>query len=175
MKMMRIMVKNAIKIVLFVEGLILLTRLYSFEAFINTQVAAATAFFVIVGASFGYRSMVNKKLQSGEYEDQRDLLDTIDDPHELYDEKEINGSAPEDLDLKAIVKEEKAKIKTFSLKSAKHGAKGSFSVVRLVAYVVLVLGFIALKNNQLLHLEFYLPALLIGIVGGSLVVKETLS
>ena len=55
------------------------------------------------------------------------------------------------------------------------GAKGSFSILRIVPYVLLVLGFIALKNNDLLQLEYYLPSLLIGIVTGAIVSKEILA
>lgn len=118
--------------------------------------------------------MVNKDIESGKYEDKRDLLDEIDDKYELYDDEPINEAPPEELDLKAIVKEERAKIKTFSLSSMKYGTKGGFSLLRLVPYIFLVLGFIALKNNEILHLGFYLPSLAFGIVIGSLISKETI-
>jgi hypothetical protein len=68
--------------------------------------------------------------------------------------------------------EEKAKIKTFSLSSIKHGARGSVSLFRLLPYLFLILGFIALKNNEVLDLSFYLPSLMIGIVVGYLASKE---
>ncbi|HIP19794.1 MAG TPA: hypothetical protein EYG70_01570 [Sulfurimonas sp.] len=116
--------------------------------------------------------MVITKVDAEVYEDERDLLDTIEDPHGLYDEEDINEAPAEELDLKTIVKEEKAKIKTFSVKSMKHGARGSVSVFRIVPYIFLVLGFIALENNNLLDLSAYLPSLFIGIVVGSLVSKE---
>ncbi|RUM64619.1 MAG: hypothetical protein DSZ04_01950 [Sulfurimonas sp.] len=116
--------------------------------------------------------MVITKVDSETYESDRDLLDTIEDPHGLYDEESINEAPPEELDLKTIVKEEKSKIKTFSVKSIKHGIRGSVSAFRIVPYIFLVLGFIAMKNNSLLDLNVYLPSLLIGIVAGSLVAKE---
>ncbi|HIC13401.1 MAG TPA: hypothetical protein EYO75_08565 [Sulfurimonas sp.] len=116
--------------------------------------------------------MVITKVDSETYEDDRDLLDTIEDPHGLYDDEPINEAPPEELDLKTIVKEEKAKIKTFSVSSIKHGVRGSVSMYRIVPYIFLVLGFIALKNNNILDLSVYLPFLLIGIVVGSFVSKE---
>ncbi|MDF1877926.1 hypothetical protein JHD47_08875 [Sulfurimonas sp. SAG-AH-194-L11] len=132
--------------------------------------------------------MITTKVDAEAYEDERDLLDTIEDPHGLYDkvndevregalgyEEHINEAPTEELDLKTIVKEEKAKIKTFSVKSMKHGARGSVSVFRIVPYIFLVLGFIALQNNHLLDLSAYLPSLLIGIVIGTLVSKEIAS
>ena len=165
--MMMIILKKTIKIFLFVEVAIGATYLYSSVAFANIQVAFLSAFFVIIGSAFAYKRMLSSQLASKNYEEQRDLLDSIEDPHELYEE--VNETPTEELDLKEIVKEEKAKIKTFSLKSIKHGAKGSISAFRLVPYIFLILGFIALKNNELLNLAYYLPALLVGIVTASLV------
>ena len=170
--MMRIMVKKSIKIVGITELIVLLFYFYSFEVFINVQVAFLSSFFVILGASFAYKKMVQTQVEADNFEDKRDLLDDIEDPHELYDDQPINDAPVEELDLKAIVKEEKAKIKTLSIKSMKHGAKGSVSLFRLLPYLFLVLGFIALKNNELLDIAIYLPSLLIGIVVGSVASKE---
>lgn len=165
--------KKAISIFLAVEIVIFATYFYSQKLFLNSEVAFLSAFLIILGSSFAYRKMIHSKIDSGEYEEDRDLLDTIDDPHELYEE--INEAPVEELDLKQIVKEEKAKIKTLSLKNAKHGIRGSFAMMRLIPYIFLVLGFIALKNNNMLDLVYYLPALLIGIVAGSLVSREVLA
>lgn len=171
--MMRIMVKKAISIVFIVEILILAISIFSLEIFTNVQVAFLSSFLVIVGSSLAYSKMVVGKIESENFEDDRDILDEIDDPYELYSEDEIDKNIPiEDLDFKAIVKEEKAKIKTFSFSSIKHGAKGSVSVYRIVPYIFLILGFIALKNNEILNLAYYLPSLLIGIVLGSILSKE---
>lgn len=167
--------KKLISILGVAEGIILTTSLYSKALFANVQVASLSSFLVIVGASFAYKRMVDSKVTSETYEDDRDLLDEIEDPHELYDNEPINEAPVEELSLKEIVKEEKAKIKTFSLKSMKHGARGSVSAFRIVPYVFLILGFIALKNNEVLDLSFYLPSLLVGIIAGSLVSKEIAS
>lgn len=175
MKMMRTMVKKAISIFVVAQIVIFATYLISQAAFTNTEVAFMSAFLIILGSSFAYRKMVDKQVENESYEDKRDLLDEIEDPHELYDDKPLNMAPAEELDLKQIVKEEKAKIKTFSLKSAKHGAKGSVSAFRLVPYVLLVLGFIALKNNNVLDLWFYLPSLAFGIIIGSVCSRELLA
>ena len=166
------MVQRAIKSFLVAEGLVLCSALYSQTLYANAQVAFLSSFLVIVGSSFAYKKMVDTKVNAEEYESERDLLDSIEDPHELYDDVPLNEAPVEELDLKAIVKEEKAKIKTFSFKSIKHGVRGSVSLFRIVPYIFLILGFIALKNNDLLDLGFYLPSLLIGIIAGSLVSKE---
>ena len=163
---------RVIRPVLIAEALVLGSYFYSSSVFANIQVAFISSLLIIVGSSIAYRGMIQNQISTETYEDKRDLLDEIEDPHELYDSEPINDAPVEELDLKAIVKEERAKIKTFSLASIKHGARGSVSLFRLVPYLFLVLGFIALKNNEILHLGFYLPSLLIGIVVGSLVSKE---
>jgi len=165
--MMRTTVKKAISVFLGVEILIFITYFYSQKIFLNIEIAFLSAFLIILGSSFAYRKMIHSKIDSGEYEEDRDVLDIIDDPHELYEDTEINDAPAEELDLKQIVKEEKAKIKTLSLKNVKYGIRGSFAMMRLVPYILLVLGFIALKNNNVLDLVYYLPALLIGIVVGT--------
>jgi len=167
--MMRTTVKKAISIFFGVQILIFLIYFYSQKIFLNIEVAFLSAFLIILGSSFAYQRMIHNKLDTNQYEDDRDPLDNIDDPYELYDKVEINNAPAEELDLKQIVKEEKAKIKTLSLNSAKHGVRGSFSIARLVPYILLVLGFIALKNNNVLELSFYLPSLLIGIVAGAII------
>jgi len=164
--------KRITSILVFSEALVLSCAFYSKVFYINAQVAYLSSLFVIIGASLAYKKMVITKVDSKTYESDRDLLDTIEDPHGLYEEDSINEAPAEELDLKTIVKEEKAKIKTFSIKSMKHGVRGSVSVFRIVPYIFLVLGFIALKNNNILELSVYLPSLLIGIVAGSLVSKE---
>ena len=164
--------KKAIRIIVSAEAIITTTSLISFSFYINLQVAFLSSLFIIIGSTYAYRKMVQNQVKSEEYEDKRDLLDEIEDPHELYDDEPINDAPVEELDLKQIVKEEKAKIKTFSINSMKHGVRGSTSLLRLVPYVFLVLGFIALENNQVLDIAIYLPSLLLGIVVGSITSKD---
>jgi len=161
-------VKKAISLILIVELIIIATQFISFEFYINLQVAFASSLLVILGASYAYKRMVSTHIEADLVNENRDLLDTIEDPHELYEENSINNAPVEELDLKQIVKEEKAKIKTLSIKSMKHGVRGSVSFFRIVPYVFLVLGFIALKNNELLNIAVYLPSLLVGIIVGSI-------
>jgi hypothetical protein len=154
------------------ELIVISSLSHSSAVYMNVQMAFLSSLFVILGTSYAYRSMVLKKVDANEFEDKRDLLDAIEDPHELYDESKINNTPAEDLDLKAIVKEERAKIKTFNASSLKYGARGAASFFRLVPYAFLVLGFIALENNGLLDIAIYLPSLLLGIIVGSVSAKE---
>jgi len=164
---MRIMVIQSIKIFISLELIALLSWLYSFELYINIQVAFVSSFFIILGSSFAHKRVIDQKIEAHEVDPtQRELLERIEDPHELYEEIEEKPLDPQEQDFKTIIKEEKAKIKTFDLKSAGLGAKATLSFFRLIPYLLLILGFIALQNSALLNLLFYLPALLLGIIGG---------
>ncbi len=168
-----IMVKKSIKIFMIVELVILLTNFISFALYMNVQIAFLSSFFIIVGSSYAYKRMVDTKIKADMVEDKRDFLDEMEDPHGLYEDFEINDAPADELDLKAIVQEERKKIKTFSPNSIKQGLKGGMSFLRLVPYLFLVLGFIALKNNDLLDIMIYLPSLLVGIVVGHSISKNS--
>lgn len=166
------LVLKSFKLFLGVELLILGILLFSFGAFINIEVAFLSSFLIIMGSSYTYAKMVDNTITSDSFEEQRDLLDKIEDPYELYDENEKQVALGDDVDFKAIVAEEKKKIKTFNSQGIKYGTKGGFSLFRLLPYLFLILGFIALKNNNLLDLWFYMPSLFLGIVVGYLVSKR---
>jgi hypothetical protein len=169
------MVKKTISLLFLWELLIVATWFISFEFYINFQVAFLSAAFILFGSIFAYKKMINTQIENNTLvNEKRDLLDEIEDPYELYDDTPPNEAPYEELDLREIVKEEKKKIKTFSLSSAKHGVKGGLSAFRLVPYVFLVLGFIALKNNELLNVPVYLGALLPGMIAGYMSAKEML-
>lgn len=170
--MMRILVQKIIKLIVVAEFFILLFLLISFEAYINMQVAFLSAFIVMIGSSYAYQKMVQQNAVCHHYEES-DLLAKIDDPHGLYEE-EVEHE-PQELTsqkIKEILLDEKKKIKTLSIESLKYGSKATLSLYRIGGYLFLVLAFIALNNNQLLQLAYYLPALLIGIVVGYLVVSS---
>ncbi|MDO9266128.1 MAG: hypothetical protein Q7U00_03500 [Sulfurimonas sp.] len=164
--------KKTIKIIGVVELLILSTTLISFNFFINLQVAFLSSFFIIAGSAYAYKKMINSGIALENIDEKKDILDEIEDPYELYDETPINETPADELDLKAIVIEEKKKIKILNLKEIKKGSKAGISLYRLVPYLFLILGFIALKNNELLDISIYLPSLLIGIIVGYFVSKD---
>lgn len=171
-KMKKIIVKKTIKNLLVFEFLILVTTLISFSFFINMQIAALSSFLIIAGSSYAYKKMINTQVELEGVTPERDFLDEIEDPYELYDETPINEAPFEELDLKAIVKEEKKRIKILNIADIKKGSKASVSLFRLAPYLFLILGFIVLKNNELLDIKIYLPSLLIGIVAGYLISRE---
>ncbi len=155
-----------------VQSFIFLTYIISFEFYINLQIAALSSFFIIAGSAYAYKKMVKNQVALENIDEKKDILDEIEDPHELYEDFEIDNIASDELDIKAIVKEEKKKIKILNIKDIKKGSKAGVSLFRLVPYLFLILGFIALKNNDLLDISVYLPSLLVGIVAGYFFAKE---
>lgn len=170
--MKRIVVKKAIKIFVAVEFLILSSSIISYSFFINFQIAYLSSFFIILGSAYAYKNMVKTQSEIENIGEKREFLDEIEDPYELYDETPINNMSADELDLKAIVKEEKKKIKILNIKDIKKGSRAGLSLYRLVPYLFLILGFIALKNNEVLDISVYLPSLLVGIIIGYISSKD---
>ncbi len=171
MRMKRTTVAEKFKYLALFEVVIALSYFVSRSVFLNLQVAFLSSFFVIVASGFTHKKLVKNRLKNGIYEDDRDLLEKIDDPHGLFEEEEETPNE-EEVDFKEIVKEEKKRVKPLNAQHIKTGLRTSFSLYRLGAYLFLVMGFIALKNNAVLNLGVYLPSLALGIVAGYLFLKE---
>lgn len=164
--------KKSIKLLIISELMIIATNIISFEFFINVEVAFLSSFFIIVGSMLAYKKLVNTQIAIKNINEKRDALDEIEDPHELYDDALVVEVPVEELDLKTIVQEEKKKIKILNFGDIKKGSSAGFSPFRVVPYIFLILGFISLKNHELLNIMIYLPSLLFGIVIGHISSKS---
>lgn len=135
---------------------------FGFDVVLNLQVAFFSSFFIVLGSFFGYRKNILK--QSEEYsiksENERDTIDAIDDKFDLYGE--INENELSDEEVKEIIKEERKKqnIKD-SLTNTMKSFSSATSIYRISGYVLLVIGFFFLNNNQLLIPIAYLLGFLI--------------
>ena len=81
----------------------------------------------------------------------RDKVDEIDDPFDLYSE-EMEPIPEEELTpekIKEIIKEEKSKVKKNSFKNTVFSAGGFVSIYRVLGYGFLIFGFFALNNNKI--------------------------
>lgn len=172
--------KRTIKLFIFSEVAIFALWFYSYAFFINFQIAFISSVLILLGSTYSYKQLVERRVASEDRPDDTDLIDKIDDPFDLYSE-EISSEAvaDEDVDLKAVVKEEKKRLKeekkTFT--NTAKSAPALVSIFRVVPYLFLVLGFIGLKNNELLSLVPFLVGLAVGIIvglfmGRSLFIKE---
>jgi len=132
---------------------------------LNTQVAFFSSLLITIASFLSYKRNVQNRLsnldlskeQKGE---DRDKVDEIDDPFDLYSEyEEIPEEELTPEKIKEIINDEKSKVKKNSLKNTVFSAGGFVSIYRVIGYGALILGFFALNNNKI-----FLPiAFLIGL------------
>lgn len=123
---------------------------------LNTQVAFVGSLLVTLASFLSYRKNVNNRLANYETPDNvlssqdRDKVDEIDDPFDLYTEyEEIPEEELTPEKIKEIIKDEKSKVKKNSFKNTIFSAGGFVSIYRVLGYGSLVFGFFALNNNKL--------------------------
>jgi len=155
--------RNAIVALLIVDAIIVIFCLFSTNHLwlINTQIAFVSSSMVMFGSMLSYRSMVEGRLNMGAIpDDERDTLDVLEDPYDLYDEeiKEDDNKT-----LQEVVKEERKNLKKNrrSFWQVTKDSKASLSFYRLGGYLVLIFGFFYLNNNKILDISSYLVALFI--------------
>jgi hypothetical protein len=156
--------KSAIIALIVVDFFIIaLTFLFGEEHWlINTQMGFIPSAFVMLGSMLSYQSMVQGRLNVGAIpDDERDTLDKVEDPYDLYDD-EIKKN-DEEKTLVEVVKEERQNLKKSrrSVWQTTKDSKASFSFYRLSSYLVLIFGFFYLNNNHLLEIPIYLASLAI--------------
>lgn len=123
---------------------------------LNTQVAFFSSLFVTIATFLSYRRNVQKRISNLDASEiaktqDRDKIDQIDDPFDLYSE-EVEQIPEEELTpekIKEIIKDEKSKVKRNSLKNTIFSAGGFVSFYRIAGYGSLILGFFALNNNKI--------------------------
>jgi len=152
------------------QALLLLLWPVSFDLFINVEVAFFSAFLIILGSMYSYARLVSRRLEHYEAQDDKDAVEKIDDPYDLYDDEETPAQNVEEIDLKAVIREEKRRIRaTGATRNAVKSAPATASLFRLVPYAFLVLGFLGLNNNAILLLGPYLSGLAVGIIAGFMI------
>jgi len=121
----------------------------------TSQIGFFSSALIISASMMSYRKMVERGIELNDgvaIDDDRDELDKIDDPHNLYDE---------DKSLEEVVKEEREELKSRkrSVREVIKDSKASFSGFRVGAYAVLILGFFYLDRHNYLHIPSYLISL----------------
>jgi len=134
-----------------------------FEANYNATMSFFVAYFssaIVVLASFrNYQKMVESRVESAVNVDERDLIDTLEDPYELYSETE--SKIEDNKSIQEIIKEEKRSLKKQrgSFRELFVNSLFAFRFSRLFAYFLLLLGFFYLLHNKVMVLGYYLVAL----------------
>lgn len=162
------MIKKFAKVFLIVDfGVIIFCFLSSnYIWLLNTQVAFISSVIITIGSYLGYKRNVEKRVQNSTdpalISEDRDKIDEIDDPFDLY--SEIKQALEKELsteEIKQILKEEKAKVKRNTIKNTIFSASGFASIYRIVGYMSLILGFFILNNNGLFDVYSYLAGLFV--------------
>ena len=129
---------------------------------INLQIAFFSSIFIVLGSFYGYRNNVLKQVDNYNLDiKDKDAIDKIEDRFDLY--SEINEKEDlSDEEIKAILKEEKEKIKTKdTIKNTLKTISAATSIYRIIGYILLIMGFFFLNNNQILNPIIYLLGFLI--------------
>ncbi len=161
-------IKKSLLALVFFQGSILLLLFISKAVFASFEVAVLSGAIITMGSLYAYRNMIRSRCVDSELGDSKDSIDMMDDPYDLYEEEREN----EIEDLKAMIKEEKAKQKQNMIENTVKNGSAWVSAYRLLPYAFLVLGFLGLQNNHMLQLIPYLSGLAFGIIAGYLLSKE---
>ncbi len=158
----KMMINTSVKKFIFVFitfDLLLVLYIFLFKSplwLLNTQVAFLSSLFITLSSFLSYKNNIKKRIsnldisQEHTIKEDRDKIDEIDDPYDLYSEYE--ETPEEDLSpakIKEILKEEKAKVKNNYIKNTIFSAGGFLSIYRILAYAFLIFAFFALNNNKI--------------------------
>lgn len=134
---------------------------------LNTQVAFVSSLLVSVATFLSYKNNVDKRLkleeQSIDTLADRDKIDEIDDPFDLYSEEEsiVEDKELSASEIKAIIQEEKTKVKQKTFRNLFKSSGSFVSLYRIVGYSFLVIGFFYLVNNNIFIPFAYLIGLFV--------------
>lgn len=133
---------------------------FDIKVLYNTQIGYITSTLVMVASIVSYRRMVNARVEHNiiTMDDSKDVIDKLEDPYDLYSEDVIEE---EEKDFVETVKEEKKKLKENrrTVYQTIKDTKAALSIYRLGAYALLILGFLYLNRQGLLHIPSYIISL----------------
>ena len=126
-------------------------KFVSFSFFISSQISFFASLIILTASFFAYKNRINSRLENARDE----ILATIKEE----DEDEEDRISPQEEVKEFNLKDEKARLKKqkFSFKDKSYVA--AFMPYRLVAYAALFLGFLFLRNENLLNVPGFLVGL----------------
>jgi len=122
------------------------------------EIGFVSSSLVMFASLAAYKRMVDTRVEHNiiTLDDSKDVIDKLEDPYDLYSKDVVE----EEKDLVEVVKDERKKLKdSRSLYQILKDTKAALSVYRLGAYAVLILGFLYLNRQGLLHIPTYIVAL----------------
>lgn len=172
MEMMEKMIKTIssfAKVFFIVDLIVVIFSLFQEDVnfLLNTQVAFISSLFILLATFLSYQKNVSRRLDgldvSLENLGQRDKIDELDDPYDLYSDDEIITEQKElsAEEIKTILKEEKSRVKKNSFKNTIFSGTAFISIYRVLGYSTLVFGFFYLTNNILFNPFGYMLGLFV--------------
>ena len=155
------------KVFILLDFCIILYSLFFQNKFwlLNTQVAFISSLFIIIASFLSYRKNIQNRLSNLDLSQinegiDRDKIDEIDDPYDLYTQyKEIPEDELTTEKIKEIINDEKSKVKRNSFKNTIFSASGFLSIYRILGYGILIFGFFALNNNKVFFFILFIIGL----------------
>jgi len=151
-------INTQVMIYIFLDLFVLVFSIFNgYTWIVNTQIAFLSAFSIILLSFLSYVKNINKHIKTvGDIIDNKDFIDELDDPYELYedDKKEDKGN-------------KKSKVK-ISMKNLAKSKGAAFSIFRILGYMVLIGGFFLLLKMKSFQIFPYIVGISI-IPAGSLI------
>ncbi|MDN5044592.1 hypothetical protein O8C96_02510 [Aliarcobacter butzleri] len=136
---------------IFIYALVFQNKLW----LLNTQIAFISSLLITIASFISYKKNIQNRLSNFDYSkiskgEDRDKIDEIDDPYDLYTEyEEIPENELTAEKIKEIINDEKSKVKINSVKNTIFSASGFLSIYRIFGYIILIFGFFVLNNNKI--------------------------
>lgn len=136
---------------IFIYALVFQNKLW----LLNSQIAFISSLLITIASFVSYKKNIQNRLSNFDYSkiskgEDRDKIDEIDDPYDLYTEyEEIPENELTAEKIKEIINDEKSKVKRNSVKNTIFSASGFLSIYRIFGYIILIFGFFVLNNNKI--------------------------
>ena len=125
-------------------------KFISNQFFISSQISFFASLIILTASFFAYKNRINSRLENAREE----ILAKIEEEDEEDDEILPQNEAKE-----FSLKDEKARLKKQKFSFKDRSFVAAFMPYRLVAYAMLFLGFLFLKNENLLNVPGFLLGL----------------
>ena len=125
-------------------------KFISNQFFISSQISFFASLIILTASFFAYKNRINSRLENARDEILAMQKEEDEDEEEILPQRE-----PKEFSLKD--EKERLKKQKFSFKDRSFAA--AFMPYRLVAYAILFLGFLFLKNENLLNVSGFLVGL----------------
>ena len=155
--MMSKLTLKMLKTLVIVDVVIILISVIFFDIKIlwNTQIGFISASLVMLASMKSYKRMVDARVELNlvTIDDSQDVIDKLEDPYDLYSE-DVNAE-----EKQAEEEDQKSQKNSRTMAQTIKDAKTALSFYRILAYVLLILGFFYLNRHDLLQIPSYILAL----------------